>query len=260
MSNYGPASQAAWYQDNFPGAVMDPNAGVLHTTETTALPGYSGGATAPNYTAVPDFKAKRLRWFAHFPDERSARALQNDAGGVETNTLNVVQVELVGTCAPATHADWTRRGIAHIYWPEAPDWALADLAHFIADMKHRHGIPVRGPELWQAYPASFGQSNPNRFTFAQWRAFFGWCGHQHVPENDHGDPGALPWKKVQDLANALLTGVVAPPKAPRRTPRWDSIYQSAVAAEKALGNAKAPARRKALATIKARAAKWSVRF
>jgi hypothetical protein len=27
---------------------------------------------------------------------------------------------------------------------------------------------------------------------AEWDTFTGWCGHQHIPENDHTDPGALP--------------------------------------------------------------------
>ena len=51
MTTYARANtSAAWYQDNYPGADMNPNCGVIHTTEGTALPGYSGGAEAPNYT------------------------------------------------------------------------------------------------------------------------------------------------------------------------------------------------------------------
>jgi len=225
MSTYARANtSAAWYQDNFPGAVMDPNAGVLHTTEGTSLPGYSGGATAPNYTAVPDFAAKRLRWFAHFPDERSSRALQNDAGGVETNTLNVVQVELVGTCDPRTAASWRAKGARFIFWPDAPDWALADLAHFIADMNRRHGIKVQGPGTgrWTPYPESYGAGG-QRFSFTAWRNFYGWCGHQHVPENDHGDPGALDWGRVERMAKELLAPDPKPepkPKGPRPVAKW----------------------------------------
>jgi hypothetical protein len=203
VSNYARADKTtAWYQDNYPGATMDPNCGVLHTTEGTTLPGYAGGATAPNYTAVPDFQHKRLKWFAHFPDERSARALRNLRGGIETNTANAVQVELVGTCDPATHKRWGKT--PHIYWPEAPDWALRDLAHFVADMHRRHDIPIQGPaDVWTPYPESYGAGG-QRFTHARWRAFYGWCGHQHVPENVHGDPGALHWGEVAKRAKALL--------------------------------------------------------
>lgn len=214
MSKYAKATQGPSYEDRYPGSVMKPNAGVIHTTEGTSLPTYSGGAVAPNYTAVPDFKNKRLVWHNHFPDERSSRALENHAGGVETNTLNVVQVELVGTCAPGIHADWEKRGIQHIYWPEAPDWALDDVADFIADMHRRHGIKIAGPKTWTAYPDSYGAGG-QRFTNAQWRAFYGWCGHQHVPENVHGDPGAFPWAKVEAKAKALVGDKPAPKPAPK---------------------------------------------
>ena len=202
LTTYAKANtKAAWYQDDYPGAVMKPNCAVIHTTEGTSLPGYNGGATAPNYTAVPDFKAKRLRWFAHFPDERSSRALRNLRGGVETNTANAIQVELVGTCDPATRKRWKTE---HIFWPEAPEWALRDLAHFVADMNRRHGIPIQGPaDVWTPYPESYGAGG-QRFSYARWRSFYGWCGHQHVPENSHGDPGAFPWGEVARRAKALL--------------------------------------------------------
>ncbi|MBQ1166121.1 hypothetical protein KBZ21_49875, partial [Streptomyces sp. A73] len=73
---------------------------VWHSTEGTSLPSYGGGGSAPNLTAKPDFKNKRMVWYQHFDFDPSARALVNRAGGVETNTLNVCQVEVVGTCDP----------------------------------------------------------------------------------------------------------------------------------------------------------------
>lgn len=256
MTTYPRANTTrAWYQDNFPGAVINPNAGVLHTTEGTSLPGYSGGATAPNYTAVPNIKAKRLDWVAHFPDERSSRALQNLAGGVETNTLNVLQVELVGTCSPGVRDDWKRKGLTpgvdFIYWPDAPDWALQDLADFVAWAHRTHGIPIQGPGgRWTAYPESYGAGG-QRFSHAAWRAFYGWCGHQHVPENVHGDPGALNWGRIE----ALAKGAAPAPKPKRRTPYWDAIYRNASKAK-----TKNPERRKHLAKIKAWSKKWSTRY
>ncbi len=264
MTYYARASRAAFYGGRYPGSRMDPNAGVLHTTESTSLPSYSGGATAPNYTAVPDFKAKRLRWYAHFEDEMSARALRNLGGGVETNTANVVQVELVGTCDPGTAAKWRRSGYSFVFWPDAPDWALADLADFIADMRERHGIKIAGPgpAVWTAYPTSYSNGGGQRMSFDRWRGFFGWCGHQHVPENVHGDPGALKWGVLETKARALFAGQATPPPAPAKatTPHWDAIYQSAVRAERALGEAPAKKRRASLAAIKARAARVSTKF
>lgn len=212
MSNYHRAdTRTQWYQGKYPGAVMHPNVVVLHTTEGGSWPSYSGGAVAPTYTAMPNHQAKRLDWRAHFPDERSARALENHAGGVETNTLNAVQVELVGTCT---------RGGPGLYWPEAPVWALEDLADFLVDQHLRHGTKLQGPELWLPYPASYGNSRA-RMSGRQWRGFYGICGHQHVPENHHGDPGALPFAQLLELAKAKASGKAAttlPAPTPDATP------------------------------------------
>lgn len=252
VSNYPADRTSAWFQDDFPGAVIDPNCGVLHTTEGTTLPGYSGGATAPNYTAVPDFVARRLRWFAHFPDERSSRALMNLSGGVETNTANAVQVELVGTCAPGTRDAWRKVGRQFIYWPDPPRWALRDLAHFIAYMHNRHGIPLDGPrdDRWKPYPESYG-SGGQRLTAREWREFKGWCGHQHVPENHHGDPGDFPFSTLMDLAKSEI-------HVEHDTPRWDAIEATA---QRIIQDAKpGSARRKDAETIKRLASKHSTKF
>jgi hypothetical protein len=77
--------------------------------------------------------------------------------------------------------------------------------------------------------------------FDAWNAFTGHCGHQHVPENDHGDPGAFPITAILDaakggtipsqeddmptaneVAKAVLTydGVIAVPGAPTTNPTW----------------------------------------
>ncbi|WP_460071062.1 hypothetical protein [Streptomyces sp. YKOK-I1] len=197
---YPGASLTAWYQDDFDSDLMEVNVTVLHTTEGPTLPSYNGGAVAPNLTAVPDFAAKRLRWYQHFDIDRSSRALVNLSGGVQTNTLNVVQVELVGTCDPATHKKWLAAGTAHIYWPEAPDWALRDVAAFLSWVHANHGVPLTGPESWPAYPSSYGSGGGQRMTFAEWNAFKGVCGHMHVPENVHGDPGAIDFNRLIALA------------------------------------------------------------
>lgn len=235
---YPGASLAHWYQDRWGGDVMEVNVVVLHTTEGPTLPTYNGGAEAPNLTAVPDFAARKLRWYQHFDIDRSSRALVNLTGGVETNTLNVCQVELVGTCDPHTHAAWG--GVEHIYWPEAPDWALAELAVFLRWMHAEHGVPLSGPKAWPAYPSSYGATSA-RMTAAEWTAFKGICGHLHVVENVHGDPGAIDFGRIialakgttappeeddmptaAEVAKAVLTldGVIAVPGAPTTNPTW----------------------------------------
>ncbi|MEU6069317.1 MULTISPECIES: peptidoglycan-binding protein [Streptomyces] len=201
---YPGASRANWYQDDFGGDPMEVNVVVLHTTESTDLPGYDGGASAPNLTAVPDLAARKLKWYQHFDVETSSRALVNLRGGVETNTLNVCQVELVGTCDPKTHSKWQGAGRAHINWPDAPDWALQGVARFLAWMHEEHGVPLSGPKAWPAYPTSFGKGGGQRMTGARWTDFKGVCGHMHVPENDHGDPGAIDFSRLIKDAKADL--------------------------------------------------------
>jgi hypothetical protein len=186
------ASTAYWYQRGFPGSAMETNVIVWHSTEGTSLPSYSGGAVAPNLTAVPDFGAKRIRWYQHFDFDVSSRALRNLAGGVETNTANVCQVEVVGTCDPSAHRRW---GGQHLYMPELPDWAVRDLAAFAKWAHEQHGVPLKSGLTFKPYPASYG-ANGVRLTGSQWRNFYGHCGHQHVPENDHGDPGAFPMAPI----------------------------------------------------------------
>ena len=222
MSTYAKANTTAqWFQDDYPGSVMNLTAEtmvlVTHTTEGFTWPGYGGGATAPNYTGQPPVGDIKGAWRAHFPDERSSRALRNLSGGVATNTLNAVQVELIGTCDPAHARTWgsKRAGIDYVYWPNANDEQLRWFAGLVADLRKRHGLRLVFP-TFKAYPGSYG-ATATRFTFAEWSNFAGICGHQHVPENSHGDPGNINMAKVVSFAKAILE----PPPPPVTThTRW----------------------------------------
>lgn len=222
MARTGPqkipgASQAYFYgTGQFSGTDMEVNCGVVHTTESRTLPTYADsqgrhGAMAPTVTGLPDIKNRKIRWYQHFDVDESARALANKLGGVETNTLNAFQVELVGTCDDRYATTWAgkKAGVDYIHWPTAPEWALAEVAWLVRWLHDHHGIPLTCVKDWLAYgkdprrpgitPASYG-ANPARMSFAQWRSFKGWCGHQHVPENDHGDPGSMDFARVIQLA------------------------------------------------------------
>lgn len=196
---YPSANTTRWYQNTYGGDAMESNVIVWHSTEGATLPDYGGGAIAPNFTAVPNFAAQRLDWYQHFDFDTSSRALRNLAGGVQTNTLNVTQVEIVGTCDPTTHAKWVRAGTPHLYTPELPAWAIRDLAAFARWAHDQHGVPLSSGLEFRAYPGSYGNSSV-RMTDARWNAFSGHCGHQHVPENDHGDPGAFPMAAILTAA------------------------------------------------------------
>lgn len=209
MSNYSKAdTKTQWFQDNFPGADMNLSEEtmvlVLHTTEGTSWPSYSGGATAPNYTGMPPLGLQRGKWRAHFPDEKSSRALANKTGGVETNTLNAVQLELIGTCSPNHSSNWDGRyaGRDYVYWPNANDRQLRWLARIIADLHVRHGLRLDAPKVFKSYPSSYG-TNGVRFSLNGWQNATGVVGHQHVPENTHGDPGNIRIDYVLDQAERI---------------------------------------------------------
>jgi len=216
---YPGASLSHWYQNAYAGDAMETNTIVWHSTEGTSLPTYSGGAIAPNLTAVPNWGKKRLDWYQHFGFDTSARALVNRAGGVETNTLNVAQVEIVGTCDPATHKRWG--ATPHLYMPELPDWAIRDLAAFARWAHDEHGVPLSSGVTFKAYPGSYG-SNGVRMNGGEWMAFSGHCGHQHVPENDHGDPGSLPMAAILAAAGKSSTSSSTPtkPSKPAAVPQF----------------------------------------
>lgn len=209
---YPRASTVHWHQGAHPGSKMDVNTGVLHTTEGSSLPGYEGGSTAPTFTLLPNVASRTVSVFQHFDVDVSARALVNASGGVETNTLNCVQVELVGTCDPAAHAKWGKT--PHVYWPQADDWALMELARLMRWLSDEHGVKLQSTVSWKAYPGSYGAKSGVRLTGQQWLDYYGWLGHQHVPENLHGDPGAFPIVRVLDLAKrkAWETPAPVPPK------------------------------------------------
>lgn len=211
---YPRSSAAHWYQGVYPGSRMNANTGVIHTTEGVSLPSYGGGASAPTFTVVPNVGARTCSVYQHFDVDRSARALVNAPGGVGTNTLNCVQVELVGTCDPATHTKWGKT--PHVFWPQAEDWALMELARLMRWLSDEHGVKLQSTVAWKAYPSSYGTRSQNgvRLTGQQWLDTYGWVGHMHVPENLHGDPGAFPIVRTLDLAKRKAWETPAPAPAP----------------------------------------------
>jgi len=158
---------------------------VLHTTETRTLPGYQGGATAPHLTYSP---ASRT-WWQHTAMDRAARALRNNPGGVETNRRRAIQVEIICYSDRATAERVGGTWVGHL-----PDTAYQDLAAFCAWT----GVQAVWPER---RALSYGQANAAGFRMnaATWNDFGGVCGHQHVPENLHWDPGALDIARIVDL-------------------------------------------------------------
>jgi hypothetical protein len=196
---YPPANRTAqWYADNYPGVTMVVNKLCLHTTEGSGWPAYSGGAMAPNMTGFPDMTARKINWRQHFPANMSSRALAHPSGTPATNTAGTFQVELIGTC---------ERGGPGLFWPDAPDWALQDVGDVLAWLHIEWPVPLRAASTWLSYPASYGNSSA-RMSWSTWGGFTGMHGHQHVPGNDHGDPGSIDANKIVRMATTGDSDVV----------------------------------------------------
>ena len=109
------------------------------------------------------------------PASRSRRSLVNSAGGVETNRMGSVclQVEVIAFASNPFTGYLTPAGRA----------GLAKLVGFA----RAHGIP----DVWPAGPPPrYPPGDGNRST-SIWTTRGGHYGHSQVPENDHGDPGAI---------------------------------------------------------------------
>jgi hypothetical protein len=189
---YYPAADRGvqWFGDDYAGTIIVPDKVVIHCTEGTGWPGYSGGASAPHLTCKVGDDG-RLDWRQHFSLDRSARALRNPAGGVQTNLDGVIQVEIVGTCdRSASFRAKTLR-----MW-ELPDGVITDLGWFLGWCHEEFGIPLTAPTTWPRYPSN----DSARLTAGQWNEFEGVCGHLHVPENTHQDPGDFPIRRALEAA------------------------------------------------------------
>jgi hypothetical protein len=105
----------------------------------------------------------------------AGRGLENHPGGVETNRLGLVhlQVEVIGRAASPFTADLSDAGRRD----------LATLMKFARD----HEIP----DVWPAgSPPEYPHGSSPR-SVATWTREGGHYGHSQVPENNHGDPGAI---------------------------------------------------------------------
>ncbi len=168
---------------------------VLHTTETTGVPGYSDGATAPHVTYVP----KTRRWVQHTDFNIAARALRNLAGGVQTNRANALQVEIV--CYSAKNiAD---QSSSRLWVGDLTDDHYQDLRDFLAWVYAAFDVSSMWPGK-QALSSSEANTPGFRMTSVEWNQFDGVCAHQHVPENTHWDTGALDWSRVIEIGETTM--------------------------------------------------------
>ena len=142
---------------------------VHHTTEgSTAAGAFSAFKTN---RSDPHFTIDDKTIYQHIDTSQSARALRNASGGVQTNRLSAIQIEVVGTAAKPK-----------------PRKTLENVARLCRWLEKTHGIP----SVWPAgLPKAAvngrdpGGHNRNPTT---WATKGGHYGHSQVPENSHWDP------------------------------------------------------------------------
>lgn len=186
--------------------------GLLHSTETGTWPGYSNGSVAPHVTIMFKMAEKTIEVRQHFNINRPSRALANKSGGVQTNNWNVFQAELIGTC---DRSFATKYGYPYLPDLLKEDWARDALAAVIHSVSKSLNIPIKTSVDWVEYPKSYGLNASQRLSNDAWDNYQGWLGHQHAPENDHGDPGNIPIESIL-LATKDGGGVVVEPTTPSK--------------------------------------------
>lgn len=181
---------------------------VLHTTEGWSLESaesaYQAKTIAPHFTAC--FATRR--WAQHIDTASSASAMANLSGGVQTNRDGAVQIEIVGFAA---------------YTQDMSDDDLRWLGGIVREICEREGIDVNRYKTFVGTEAGTIATTTakQRMPFAEWESFNGVCGHQHVPENHHWDPGRFPYQRMLDLTNTGDEDVPMPLIVKgRNTPEW----------------------------------------
>lgn len=159
-----------------PGQAIDDDAppkGLLHTIQGSLESGLAVFRQhyAPTFSVGRDRKGK-VRILQHVPLGELAAALENHAGGVETNRICRVQIEIAGFSQ--TTAWSPDAGVCE---------ALAALMHALVSLE---GIPLEHVAV---------KRNAKRWVRAS-----GWVGHIDAPENTHWDPGALMYERLFSLA------------------------------------------------------------
>jgi hypothetical protein len=168
---------------------------VIHTTETARLPGYRDGGVAPHFTigvgdpgSLPKEETGKVRIWQHISLDRTASALKHNPGTIETNHMGAhcIQIECITYIGDQENAGIVgNKG----KFPGALSKALAGLVDEITAVLGDINITIY-PERWSS-SGSYGEGASQRLTEDEWERFNGICGHEHVPNNTHWDPGAF---------------------------------------------------------------------
>lgn len=209
--------------------------GVVHATQSrniaAAVSAYRAAGTPPHVTADP-WARRRAQ---HIDTDRSAYAVKNLPGGVDTNRVRAVQVELVGFSEdprhlPASLAPYSLESLTDgdKRWLGTEVFRPIMAAHPIRPVS----LTMFGADCgWTLARADARQ----RLSFEAWMACDYWVAHQHVPENDHWDAGALDLATILRYAAPPITEDDPMPDIPTdakrlangRWPRFDVVDKTA---------------------------------
>lgn len=139
---------------------------VWHTTEG-GLGGleatYRASGSIPHFT-IAHVDGKRVLW-QHVDTAHSVSALEHPRGTPDTNRALAYQVEIVGFAAES--GGW---GDSRYHY-----------LNLLAQWFHRHHkVPMTTDVKWR---------HPTRIGAQSFLTYSGHCGHVHVPNNRHTDPG-----------------------------------------------------------------------
>jgi len=153
---------------------------ILHTTEgaraSDAVSAYRTHKSWPHFTV--SWENNQFVVKQHIPIIHSARALLHPRNSCHTNNLHAIQIEITGFCANAPQ-------FAQGYLD-----GIGSLLRWIQSQTNVKAI-APPPSQWIPHPRSYGSRAAQRMTCQAWATFNGVCGHQHVPNNKHGDPGVI---------------------------------------------------------------------
>jgi len=158
---------------------------VLHTTETTGMPSFNHGDTAPHYVYNPTTR-QWTKWAEY--EDGYVGTLKGHTSACHGN-CQAFQVEILAYSDPS-HDPWVG---------DFGDDQYQDIADFYRWAVDRYSIG----EAVTPTPAGgwlYGTSSPHRLSCDEWDKFTGLTAHGAVPGNTHYDTGVLDLQRIFDLA------------------------------------------------------------
>ncbi len=157
---------------------------VLHTTETKGLGDMPTTHENPPHLWVD---LDNDTYLQAIPLDLASFSLRHPGGTIDTNGIFCIQVEIVGY-AKDTHNysdEWYKKLALNVIKPICETVGI--------DYKIYKEFKGEGDEVLATVTST------NRMSADEWVKFNGVCGHQHIPNNTHWDPGQLQYEKVIEL-------------------------------------------------------------